>query len=68
MMTHQNASDIARQFVREQVRTNQEWDTITLASYLDVHQVLRDGALFSASPTIGNIAGFYRANTIEYPR
>jgi hypothetical protein len=67
-MTRQEATDLARQFVREQVRTNQEWDTITLASYLDVHQVLRDGALFSASPTISNIAGFYRAETIEHAR
>jgi hypothetical protein len=40
-MTRMEATDLARQFVREQVKTGQQWDTLTLASYLDVHQVLR---------------------------
>ncbi len=67
-MTHEAARDLARQFMRDRVRPGLEWDTDTLASYLEPNQVLRTGALFSWSPTISNIASFYRANTIEFPR
>ncbi len=67
-MTRIEATKLARRFVREQVHTNQQWDTTTLASYLDVNQVLRTGALYSGPATIGDIARFLRAETIEYPR
>lgn len=60
MTTQTEYTAAAREFVTAYVRTDRQWDTDTLASYLPEGRVLRSDAVYSGPATIADIAAFLR--------
>lgn len=64
MTTQTQYTAAAREFVAAYVRTDRQWDTDTLASYLPKGRVLRRDASYSGPATIASIAAFLRSESV----